>query len=103
MSDNHVSPHRTAEQLSEDVNTPRTSAMENNENDLQLKIDKAVVAEEHSADMEEQTPLQGSSGSSNVAGQQPVWFDTVRGAALTAKASFPDQIDYYDPEADDIV
>jgi 4-hydroxy-3-methylbut-2-enyl diphosphate reductase IspH len=68
MSDNPVSSHRTAHQLSDNVDTPSTSAMENNETDL-----------------------------------QPAWFDTVRGAAMTAKASFPDQLDYYDPEADDII
>jgi hypothetical protein len=103
MSDNNISSHRTAELLSDEVNTPSTSAMENNENDLQFKIDNAAVNEESSAEKEEQDPQQGSTGSSNVAGEQPAWFDTVRGAALTAKASFPDQIDYYDPEADEIV
>jgi hypothetical protein len=31
------------------------------------------------------------------------WFDKVQGAALVAKASFPDQIDYYNPEKDEII
>ncbi|PZE20407.1 hypothetical protein [Paenibacillus xerothermodurans] len=33
----------------------------------------------------------------------PAWFDTVRGAALQAKGAFPDQVDYYDPEKDEII
>lgn len=33
----------------------------------------------------------------------PSWFDAVQAAAMQAKATFPDQIDYYDPEQDEIV
>jgi hypothetical protein len=35
--------------------------------------------------------------------QSEGWFETIRGAALAGKAAFPDQIDYYDPEEDEIV
>jgi hypothetical protein len=35
--------------------------------------------------------------------EEAAWFDTVQGAALVAKASFPDQIDYYNPEKDEII
>jgi hypothetical protein len=104
MPDRQDAAHRTAERLSEQVNTPSTSAMENNENDLQLKIDKQVVTEESSAILELEDARRYLHKSSEPAGrEQPVWFDTVHGAAMTAKASFPDQIDYYDPEADDII
>jgi hypothetical protein len=30
-------------------------------------------------------------------------FETLRNAALAGKAAFPDQIDYYDPEQDEII
>jgi hypothetical protein len=30
-------------------------------------------------------------------------FETLRNAALAGKATFPDQIDYYDPEQDEII
>jgi hypothetical protein len=30
-------------------------------------------------------------------------FETLRGAALVGKDSFTDQIDYYDPEEDELV
>jgi hypothetical protein len=39
----------------------------------------------------------------NMVSESADWFDTIRGAALVGKASFPDQIDYYDPEEDEIV
>ncbi|AEI38899.1 hypothetical protein [Paenibacillus mucilaginosus] len=31
------------------------------------------------------------------------WFQIMQNAALAGRASFPDQIDYYDPESDEFV
>jgi hypothetical protein len=102
MSHTNDRRHLTAEQLSEEVNTPSTSAMESNENDLQFKGDKDAF-----------TPSKLSSGYEEEASQQhrtetasdtnPAWFETVEAAALQARSTFPDQIDYYDPQTDEIV
>jgi hypothetical protein len=104
MTDTYDSFHQTAEKLSAEVNTPSTSAMESNENDIHLKTDPAVVQEINISHVSGQTALQETNDYSEAeAGEQPPWFETVRGAALTAKESFPDQLDYYDSEKDEIV
>lgn len=35
--------------------------------------------------------------------EEITWFDAVQGAALVAKTAFPDQVDYYNPEEDEII
>ncbi|UJF34942.1 hypothetical protein [Paenibacillus hexagrammi] len=95
-----LEPHDLAEQLSNETNTPSTSAMENNDNDLHLKADKSAFGET-SAD----SPMELEPGSDSELenAEEPAWFDSVRGAAMIARDSFPDQIDYYEPDLDETI
>ncbi|MCZ8522235.1 MULTISPECIES: hypothetical protein [Paenibacillus] len=47
---------------------------------------------------------QNEGGESDEAGEGTShWFQIMQNAALAGRASFPDQIDYYDPENDEFV
>jgi hypothetical protein len=93
MSESNDPEHQIAETLSAEVNEPSTSAKEDNGNDLHLKAEKTAFQEKDVEAVEAEDNNESQSG----------WFDTIRGAALVGKASFPDQIDYYDAEEDEIV
>jgi hypothetical protein len=95
MSESNDPQHQIAERLSAEVNEPSTSSKEDNSNDLHLKADKNAF--------QANKPQTAETADGNNESQSEGWFDTVRGAALVGKASFPDQIDYYDPEEDEIV
>jgi hypothetical protein len=94
MSESNDTQHQIAERLSAEVNEPSTSAREDNGIDLHLKADKAAFQDKDVTTGEAEGSDQG---------QNEGWFETIRGAAMVGKASFPDQIDYYDPEEDEIV
>jgi hypothetical protein len=87
MSEINDQQHHTAERLSNEVNNPSTSAMENNENDLPFKSDKNAFIENEPE----------SATDSN-----PAWFKNVQNAAFLAKTSFSDQLDYYNAETGEI-
>jgi hypothetical protein len=74
---------------------------------IQLQKGRIPMSEsndqEHQMAENDENDAQMAEAENSDESQSSGWLDTIRGAALVGKASFPDQIDYYDPEEDEIV
>ncbi len=70
--------------------------MEKDKEWQEIEADETLMNEENSE-------IAGDTDGENSTEHPEEWKATLRAAALLGKASFSDQIDYYDPDSDELV